>query len=108
MADALNVQSKARGQAALFPSKPSTIVSSCYRKVTGLATQMCKKGKKTGSAEVGFPHRRDRARGDRDGRVLSEAGTKWSAMARPGDDLAALERPQLFWQRYPGAHTRAA
>src|SRR5580700_1441580 len=54
MADALNVQSKERGQAALFRSKSSTIVSSCYRKVTGLATQICKKGKKTGSAEVRF------------------------------------------------------
>jgi hypothetical protein len=28
--------------------------------------------------------------------VLSEAGTKWSAMARPGVDLAALKRAQLF------------
>jgi hypothetical protein len=25
-----------------------------------------------------------------------KAGTKWSAMARPGDDLAVLERAQLF------------
>jgi hypothetical protein len=108
MADALNVQSKARGQAALFPSKPSTIVSSCYRKVTGLATQICKKGKKTGSAEVGFPHRRDSARGDRDGRGLPEAGTKWSAMARPADDLAALERAQLFGSDIQAPHTRAA
>src|ERR1700720_2626128 len=52
--------------------------------------------------------RRDSARGDRDGRVLSEAGTRWSAMARPGVDLAALERAQLFGSDIPGAHTRAA
>jgi len=29
-------------------------------------------------------------------------------MARPGVDLAALERAQLFGSDIPGAHTRAA
>lgn len=47
--------------------------------------------------------RRDSARGDRDGRVLSEVGTKWWAMARPGDDLAAL----LFGGDVQASHTRA-
>jgi hypothetical protein len=28
--------------------------------------------------------------------VLSKAGTRWSAMARPGIDFAALERAQLL------------
>jgi hypothetical protein len=40
--------------------------------------------------------------------VLSKAGTKWSAMARPGDDLAALKRAQLFGSDIQAPHTRAA
>jgi hypothetical protein len=69
---------------------------------------MCKKGKKTGSAAVRFRRRRDSARGDRDGRVLSEAGTKSSAMAPPGVGLAALERAQLFGSDIQAPHSLAA
>ena len=39
---------------------------------------------------------------------LSEAGTRWSAMARPGVDLAALERAQLFCGDIQVRQTRAA
>jgi hypothetical protein len=59
-------------------------------------------------ADDRFRRRRDSGRGDTDGRVLSKAGTKWSAMARPGDDLAALERAQLFGSDIQAPHTRAA
>jgi hypothetical protein len=40
--------------------------------------------------------------------VLSKAGTRWSAMARPGVDLAALKRAQLFGSDIQAPHTRAA
>jgi hypothetical protein len=55
-----------------------------------------------------FRRRRDSGRGDRDGRVLFEAGTKWSAMARPGDDLAALKRAQLLGSDIQASRQRAA
>jgi hypothetical protein len=40
--------------------------------------------------------------------VLSKAGIRWSAMARPGVDLAALKRAQLFGSDIQAPHTRAA
>jgi hypothetical protein len=40
--------------------------------------------------------------------VLSKAGTRWSAVARPGVDLAALKRAQLFGSDIQAPHTRAA
>jgi hypothetical protein len=40
--------------------------------------------------------------------VLSKGGTRWSVMARPCDDLAALERAQLFGGDIQAPHSRAA
>jgi hypothetical protein len=76
---------------------------------SGRTSAMCRTSQwQYTSTSVWNRRRRDSACGDRDGRVLSKAGTRWSAMARPGVDLAALERAQLFGSDIQTSRPRAA